>query len=243
MYDSTNPFDIPQTAEMVAGYIDGVYVWPPAGWARFAGAKQWRIAVSPFTNAGNVLDVEAGAAAPSQAPGWVTMRRAAGIAPIIYVQASSWASVRLAFAAQRVPEPFYWIASYDGDPTIPAGAIAKQYADQALIAGHPHYDLSNVDANFGGGGSQIGEEVTHSEKRAWSRLAYVAGLGREPESDAVLEDWASKIADDGSNVDSVIASIIDSPEGVKHLASVRALTSATPVLVPHKHPASEAVAD
>lgn len=243
MYDSTNPFDIPPTAEMVAGYIDGLYAWPPAGWARFAGAKQWRIAVSPFTNDGNVLDVEAGDAAPSQAPGWVTRRRAAGIAPIIYVQASSWASVRLAFAAQRVAEPYYWIASYDGDPTIPAGAIAKQYADPTLIAGHPHYDVSNVDSNFGGGGSQIGEEVTHSEKRAWARLAYVAGLGREPESDEALNGWAEGIADDGSNVDSVVSRIIDSPEGVAHLARVSALTSAKPVLVPHKHPASEAVAD
>src|SRR5204863_8223988 len=100
-----------------------------------------------------------------------------------------------------------------------------------------------VDSTFGGGGSQIGEEVTHSEKRAWGRLAYVAGLGREPESDATLNDWAAKIADDGSNVDSVVAAIIDSPEGVAHLARVSALTSAKPVLVPHKHPASEAVAD
>src|SRR5207249_6099906 len=71
---------------------------------------------------------------------------------------SSDLSVRLAFAAQRVAEPYYWIASYDGDPTIPAGAIAKQYADPNLIAGHPHYDVSNVDSNFGGGGSQRSEE-------------------------------------------------------------------------------------
>src|SRR5207244_11953305 len=108
MYDSTNPFDIPPTAEMVAGYIDGLYAWSPAGWARFAGAKQWRIAVSPFTNDGNVLDVETGNAEPSKATGWVTRRRAAGLTPVIYIQSSSWPYVTLFFdTALEVAQ--YWL--------------------------------------------------------------------------------------------------------------------------------------
>lgn len=69
--------------------------------------------------------------------------------------------------------------------------------------------------------------MTHSQKRAAVRLAYLSALGREPESDAVLEQWADQIADDGSNVDAIITEIADSIEGQKHLAAVRAAIAAT----------------
>ena len=157
MYDSVDPFAIPATVEMVAGYCDGIYAWSAAGWARFIGTEQWRIAVSPLTNDGNVLDVETGDATPQQAPSWVTQRRKAGIDPIVYVQQSRWGEVQGAFHQQEVTAPHYWIANYDGDPAIPAGAIAKQYANAPMAGGH--YDLSNVDATFGGGGGIITKQA------------------------------------------------------------------------------------
>jgi hypothetical protein len=68
------------------------------------------------------------------------MRRAAGADPTIYCNASTWPAVRAAFAAANVAEPHYWIAKYDGDPTIPAGAVAKQYRGDVA----PGYDVSSV---------------------------------------------------------------------------------------------------
>src|SRR5690349_11591661 len=103
MYDSTNPYDIPVDATaMVAGYIDGLYKWPLAGWARFKGQIGVRIAVSYLSDDGHCLDVERGDAEPVDAPGWVAMRRRAGIDPSVYCNFSTWAAVRAAFAAQRV---------------------------------------------------------------------------------------------------------------------------------------------
>ena len=45
----------------------------------------------------------------------------------MYCSLSTWPAVRSAFSSAGVDEPHYWIAHYDGDPTIPDGAIAKQY--------------------------------------------------------------------------------------------------------------------
>lgn len=150
---------------MVAGYVDGIFGpehklygepgWDAAGWARFPNAVKWQIAVSPSTNYGNVLDVETGDATPAQAPGWVRMRRAAGVDPIVYMNASTWPAVRSQFQLQGVPEPHYWVAQYDNNPAIPAGAIAKQYANPTYT-GH-HYDLSNV-APAGAGSGTVSED-------------------------------------------------------------------------------------
>ena len=29
MYDAVTPHNVPESAEMVAGYVDGNYAWPP----------------------------------------------------------------------------------------------------------------------------------------------------------------------------------------------------------------------
>ena len=144
MYDSVTAGDIPLSAQIVAGYIDGPYTWSAADWHRFAGKTCVRITVTAAANDGDVLDVETGDATPQQAPGWVLMRRAAGADPSVYMNGSTWPSVRSAFASQGVREPHYWVAFYDGghDPAIPPGAVAHQYADPATSGGH--YDLSSV---------------------------------------------------------------------------------------------------
>lgn len=138
MYDGVTPSRIPIEATMVAAYVDGRYANVVAMRSRFPHARLVTIAVFASTNAGNVLDVEKGDATPTQAPGWVVKRRRAGIDPTVYCSASLWPSVRQAFRSLNVPEPHYWIADYDGDPRIPAGAIAKQYKNT------PGYDISSV---------------------------------------------------------------------------------------------------
>src|SRR5207302_962487 len=142
LYDSITATDIPASAQVVAGYVNGTYRWSDADWARFPNAIKVRIATRANVNDGHVLDVETGAATPGQAPGWVQMRRAAGIDPTVYCNASTQVAVQAAFDAAGVPQPHYWIAHYDNVPSLPPGAVAKQYIDPPSAGGH--YDLSTV---------------------------------------------------------------------------------------------------
>jgi hypothetical protein len=148
MYDSVEAGAIPTTAELVAGYVDGHFIWTDADWARFPTARKVRIAVFAQTDDGHVLDVEQGNANPAEAPGWVLMRRKAGVNPTVYCSLSLWTTIRNQFIGQAVAEPQWWIASYDNHPAIPVGAIAKQYADDTMIG--KHYDVSAVVDNWPG---------------------------------------------------------------------------------------------
>jgi hypothetical protein len=129
---------IPTSAQLVAGYIDGDYVWTAADWARFPHSVHVAIAVRSTTNGGQVLDVETGNASPAESVTWVKMRRGAGTDPTVYCSESTWSSVRSEFQGSSVTEPHYWIASYDGNTAIPSGAIAHQYESTA------NWDLSSV---------------------------------------------------------------------------------------------------
>lgn len=140
MYDAVTPSNIPQDAEMVAGYVDGRYAWDDSDYAMFPNAFHVHIAVFADTNDGEVLDVEPGDATPVEAPAWVTLRRAAGIDPVVYCNLSTWPNVKAEFDNQGVDQPHYWIAHYNGDPEIPEGAIAKQY-----IGDQNGVDISSVN--------------------------------------------------------------------------------------------------
>ena len=144
MYDGIVTGNLPAGAALYAGYEDGA--WPDAAALaqRFPSAIIVRVTVSASDNEGQVLDVENGDATPAQAVGWIQRRRSAGIDPSVYCNSSTWPAVRAAFAAAGVAEPHYWIAQYDGDPTIPDGAIAKQYASNT------GYDTSSVAAYWPG---------------------------------------------------------------------------------------------
>ncbi|EOD63156.1 hypothetical protein H480_38505 [Amycolatopsis vancoresmycina DSM 44592] len=158
MYDAVTAANIPGDALMVAGYIDRIVLapWTDADWMRFPRAVKVEIVKKASSNRGHVLDVEPGDARPDEAPGWVRMRRAAGADPTVYCSWSAWPTVRAAFAAAGVAEPHWWIARYDNDPTIPAGAVAKQYRGDVA----PGFDVSavadywpGVDPAPGGNGS------------------------------------------------------------------------------------------
>lgn len=148
LYDSVTAADIPATAAMVAGYIDGDYAWSEADWKLHPGAQLVRIAVFPGTDAGQVLDVETGDATPGQSVSWVRARRTAGTDPTVYCALSAWPAVRAAFGAARVTEPHYWVADWTGARHLPAGAVACQYADPRTSGGH--FDLSMVGAHWPG---------------------------------------------------------------------------------------------
>ena len=161
MYDAVTAANIPAGGQLVAGYIDKIKLepWSPADWARFPNAVKVTIVKKASTNDGHVLDVEPGDATPAEAPGWVRMRRAAGADPTIYVNSSTWPTVQSAFSSAGVDQPHYWIAHFDGDPTIPDGAVAKQYRGDVS----PGYDVSSV-VDFwpgvdGNGSASTGVEI------------------------------------------------------------------------------------
>ena len=127
-YDGVTASRLPSGAQMVAGYVDGTYRWSTADWARFPNAVKLQIAVHATTVA-DILDVETGNdMTPSHWVSWVRLCRTAGRRPTVYMNGSTWPSVRSAFRSAGVAEPDYWVAQYDGNPAIPAGAVAKQYA-------------------------------------------------------------------------------------------------------------------
>jgi hypothetical protein len=164
MYDSVNPDAIPTNAQMVAGYIDGTnYKWPESAWARFPNSVKVRIARRTTTNDGHVLDVEYGIPTvwpPSQAVvDWVIMRRKAGVEPTIYCnQLNDWSGIRQLFQNAGVKEPYYWVARYNNIDVIPAGAIAKQYANSTLAGGN--YDLSVVADYWPGVDGEVVTDMT-----------------------------------------------------------------------------------
>jgi hypothetical protein len=144
--DSITAADIPTGRfPIVCGYVDGIYAWSEQDWLRHtnSGAIAVGIAVLPTTDAGQVCDVESGDLTPDQAVRWVGMRRASGLStPTVYCSISAWPYVAAAFINAGVAQPTWWLAGYDDVPAIPAGAVAKQYANEPLSGGH--YDLSIV---------------------------------------------------------------------------------------------------
>ncbi len=146
MYDSTNPFDIPADAQMVAGYIDGSWPWTAAGWARFPNAVKVRITVGN-TEAADAIDVENGDATPAYAGGWVRRRNAAGVRPLVYCNRSARPAVEAACAGLSYD---LWIATLDGIQAMQPGAVATQWQGQAQSG--MHYDKSLVNDTWMPGG-------------------------------------------------------------------------------------------
>lgn len=144
MYDSVTVENIPATAQMVAGYVDGHYANIHLLRAHFPHAVVVGIATSSHTDDGQVLDVEKGDATPNGAVAWVQMRRRAGAIPTVYTSLSEWGSVKEAFSKSGISQPFYWIANWDGVVSIPSGAIAKQFENT------PRYDISVVTTYWPG---------------------------------------------------------------------------------------------
>ena len=147
MYDSTRARDIPPSADLVAGYVDGRYAWSAADWARWPVSKHVAITISAWHHNAIVLDVEPGDATPEQCNGWLTAIPAAtGWIPTLY--GNRPALDRARHLAELVKlEVDYWLADWTGTPHLPIGFSACQYA--APGHGSPgHYDLSVVADNW-----------------------------------------------------------------------------------------------
>jgi hypothetical protein len=144
MYDSVAYDKIPKHAQMVAGYVDGLYKWPKKAWNLFPNAVHVRIAVFHTTLDAEVLDIEKGNATPEEGVSWVKQRRSQGFDPSVYCNLNTYPEVRKAFLAAGEDMPHVWLAHWDDEPLIPHKAIAKQYHH------NPDYDTSIVADHWPG---------------------------------------------------------------------------------------------
>lgn len=173
MYDSTTIADIPEHATMIGAYIDGRYANHDAAQRRFPHATIVTITVTGEPRA-HVVDCEPGDLTPQHAALWAQREHLAGRHPTIYCMASQWGAVKRAVAALDLTgsDVSYWIADYDGDPTIPAGAVAKQYANQD-ITGH-HFDRSSVAGYWPGVDPEPSVILPHPKRQRPNRALLLA---------------------------------------------------------------------
>lgn len=156
MFDSTTVADLPEGGDLYAGYMDGRYRTVDGLRQRFPKAKIVTITVLGTPRA-DVCDTEPGNIGPAGAARWAAAEVHAGRHPTLYAMASQWKTVKEEVEKQGITgKVSYWIADYDRDPTIPAGAVAKQYlhGDLKTIGSFAysggHFDVSNVADHWPG---------------------------------------------------------------------------------------------
>jgi hypothetical protein len=136
MYDSVTPGNIPTSAQVVAGYIDGDYAWTSEDWARFPDAEKVLITVNGDLR-GNVADVENGDMTPADALRWIETKQGNGIGGCtIYCNRSSLQSV---WAACRGHAYYVWVADWTDSAHPVSSTVATQYSNVDNL-----YDLSEV---------------------------------------------------------------------------------------------------
>jgi hypothetical protein len=143
-YDAIDANKLPAGGDGYLGYDDGNWPDEPTIEAKFPGKIVISITVNPNDNKGIIGDGPPDNGTWQQWVGWVQKRRASGEDPWINTNMSNWPAGKLAFSLAKVAEPHWWIAKYDNDPTIPAGALMKQYAS------NDSYDTSSAAAYLPG---------------------------------------------------------------------------------------------
>jgi hypothetical protein len=190
MYDSTDVLSIPKDATMVAGYVNGAYNNWDRLVAEFPDARKVSISVDPRFTA-DVLDVESGAATPSDVPEWVKAMRKLRRRPIVYTTFDNWSAVVAACRAVKIKPPFLWVADWTGRPHGPIGTVACQWTSPtAPINPAPgHYDISSVGPDWPDE-YQKGHTTVNLKLPTWSTfyralalvasaLAYVIAIGNQ----------------------------------------------------------------
>lgn len=155
-YDSTNPAAIPDTAQQVVVYIDGLYrqVWANALAAgRFANTPKRRIACVTVNTPSDTADFERYDLNPPDVVPWHANMTALGETNLwAYASRSERVAVEDAAWTAGIRDLSMWIATLDGTQVVapyryPVAAV--QYTDTGSV------DLSVVYQTFGGGGGII----------------------------------------------------------------------------------------
>jgi hypothetical protein len=180
MYDAVTIENLPADATLLAAYVDGRNTTGHFERVRAAHphTKIVRITVTGGTLDAEVGDIEAGDMHPQSGAAWAARKIAAGHHATLYCSESVWPSVKAevqkAGIAGRVS---YWIANYNKDPTIPTGAIAKQFTDRAL---GKSLDQSSVAAHWPGVDPEIGSSpvlTLLAENRGYATLTWTQTFG------------------------------------------------------------------
>src|SRR5579859_3147459 len=128
-YDAVSPANIPTSARVVCGYVNGAYAWSAEDWNRFPGAIKVLVAVE-FDAAGrwklaNAADVERYALTPADALTFLEYRQSIGKGGnLIYESLSSLPAVQ---AACRGHAYYDWLADWTGRPEDYGNAAMVQY--------------------------------------------------------------------------------------------------------------------
>jgi len=151
-YDSVSAREIydhgVRNPAFVCGYASGTYAWTQADYNLFPKSAHISIATDASVDAGDVLDVENGAASPAETEAWIRKRKAAGYyRPTIYCSLSAVPAVRAGTGPWKLGVDYdLWVADWTGKPHVAyPGAVVTQYAslswadrDVAYDAGWPH---------------------------------------------------------------------------------------------------------
>jgi|ERR1039458_996209 hypothetical protein len=131
MYDTASgPDSIPHDAQAVAGYTDGLYVTFPALVAAFH-PRAHCVSITVEGGRAEFLDIETGNPIPPSGAGrWLDEQLAANVwRPGIYANMSTWQTsgllIELEHYGHRIRR---WVADWTGQPHIPAGFDACQWA-------------------------------------------------------------------------------------------------------------------
>ena len=142
MFDSVDISQIPESAEAVAGYVNGY--WPTYRDVEkfWPHAKRLSIAVTASADA-DCLDIEPGDATPGEAPEWVRRQQRRGVKqPVLYCSLSRVMSVlqHLDNNGIKRSEVRLWVAHYTHEPhrcgpscgmAMPTKADATQFTDHS----------------------------------------------------------------------------------------------------------------
>ena len=142
MADSTNPFDIPAGQfPIVAGYTDGAYAWPGAGWKFHEASLHFRICCVSIDLSAHCADIEPGCLSPEEGALFVARKLAQNEVPYLYYSESRTQAVHDALIAAGVGLHYApWVARWDDRAELDVAGYLKQYANPTLTGAH--YDLS-----------------------------------------------------------------------------------------------------
>ncbi|HEY1920297.1 MAG TPA: hypothetical protein VGH27_32400 [Streptosporangiaceae bacterium] len=136
MYDAAVPDNIPASAQVVAGYVDGSYAWTADDWHKWPDADKVLITVNGSLKA-NVADVENGAMTADDARNWIVAKQKAHMRGCtIYCSQANLGSV---WSACKGHAYYIWVADWTGSAHEVARTVATQYSSV-----DNQYDLSMV---------------------------------------------------------------------------------------------------
>ena len=136
MYDAAVPDNIPASAQVVAGYIDGSYAWTADDWKKWPDADKVLITVTGSLKA-NVADVENGAMTADDARNWIVAKQKEHMRGCtIYC---SQANLNSVWSACKGHAYYIWVADWTGSAHEVAHTVATQYSSV-----DNRYDLSMV---------------------------------------------------------------------------------------------------